>query len=213
MSLKKFYKEKSTLELMNKLKIENKLDLPRLEKVIVSIGLSEARFDKNETLTRIKTLSAITGQKPQALKAKKAISNFKIRLGQTIAYMVTLRGKRMYDFVDKLINIVLPRIRDFRGIPSYSIDNNGNLSIGIKEHIAFPEIKMEEVEKLHGLGITIVTTAKDREEAKALMRALGAVVSDEKRKKEVETLEKMQETREKKNKESETKVEKIEEVK
>jgi len=203
MKLIQHYKEKSIPQLKTELKIKNKLDLPRLEKVIVMVGLSEARFDKNETAQRVKTLRVITGQKPLALRAKKAISNFKIREGQVIAYMVTLRGKRMYDFMDKLINIVLPRIRDFRGIASYSIDKNGNLSLGIKEQIAFPEIKMEEVEKMHGLGITVVTTAKDKEEALALLKSLGAVISLDKRKKEVEileTLETMREKREKKEK-------------
>jgi large subunit ribosomal protein L5 len=200
MKLLEYYKEKSVPMLKTELKIENELDLPRLEKVIVMIGLSDARFDKNETAERIKTLSTITGQKPLALRAKKAISNFKTRQGQIIAYMVTLRGRRMYDFVDKLINIVLPRIRDFRGIASYSIDKNGNLSLGIKEHIAFPEIKMEEVEKMHGLGITIVTSAKDKEEALSLIKALGAVVSHDKRKKEAETLETLETMREKREK-------------
>lgn len=215
MKLLEFYKEKSVPMLKTELKIENVLDLPRLEKVIVMIGLSDARFDKNETAERIKTLQQITGQKPLELRAKKAISNFKTRQGQVIAYMVTLRGRRMYDFVDKLINIVLPRIRDFRGIASYSIDKNGNLSLGIKEHIAFPEIKMEEVEKMHGLGITIVTSAKDKEEALALMKALGAVISQDKRKKETETLETLETMREKREKSakvnSEKSVAKIEE--
>lgn len=200
MKLLEYYKEKSVPMLKTELKIENELDLPRLEKVIVMIGLSDARFDKNETAERIKTLETITGQKPQELRAKKAISNFKTRQGQVIAYMVTLRGRRMYDFVDKLINIVLPRIRDFRGIASYSIDKNGNLSLGIKEHIAFPEIKMEKVEKMHGLGITIVTSAKDKEEALSLIKALGAVVSQDKRKKEAETLETLETMREKREK-------------
>lgn len=195
MPLKTYYQKKSIPILKEELKITNELDLPKLEKVVINIGLSDSRFNKDETKEKIETLQKISGQKPVPLKAKKAISNFKVRDGQTIAYMVTLRGQRMYDFVDKLINIVLPRIRDFRGIHSYSIDNNGNISIGIKEHVVFPEVKIEEVEKMHGLGITIVTTAKDKSEALVFLKAIGAVVSEEKRKKEDEKLETIEETR------------------
>ncbi len=210
MALKAYYKEKSVPKLKEELKIKNELDLPRLEKVVVSVGLSDARFDKNETKERVETLKKITGQNPVPLRAKKAISNFKIRQGQIIAYMVTLRAEKMYDFVDKLINVTLPRIRDFRGIHSYSIDKNGNISIGLKEHIAFPEIKIEEVEKMHGLGITIVTTANDKEESIKLLKAIGAVVSDEKRKKDdddkLESIEDLRQKREIKNKEIKTKL-------
>jgi len=205
MSLKEFYQKKSISKLKTELKIKNKLDLPKLEKVVVTLGLSEARFDKKATQERIESLKKICGQKPLALRAKKAISNFKIRQGQVIAYLSTLRGKRMYDFVDKLFNIVLPRMRDFRGIASYSFDKSGNLSLGIKEQIFFPEIKIEEVEKTHGLGITIVTTAKDKKESIVLMKALGAVIIEEKRKKEEEKLlsiEEMREKREVKSKEA-----------
>ncbi|TSC91177.1 MAG: large subunit ribosomal protein L5 [Candidatus Berkelbacteria bacterium Licking1014_96] len=210
MSLKTYYQKKSVPMLKKELKIKNELDLPKLEKVIVSIGLSDARFNKDEAKERVETLEKITGQKPIGLTAKKAISNFKIRQGQVIAYMATLRGQRMYDFVDKLINIVLPRIRDFRGIPTYSFDKEGNLSLGIKEQLAFPEIKIEKVNKTHGLGITFVTTAHDTDEAKALIKSLGAVLSEEKKKKEEEKLETIQEAREKREvKAKEIKPEKI----
>lgn len=181
MDLKKFYKEKAVPKLKKEQGIENELSLPRLDKVIVSVGLSEARFDKDATANIIKTLKVITGQKPVARLAKHAISNFKIRIGQPVAYMVTLRNGRMYDFLDKLINITLPRIRDFRGIPSYSIDGNGNINFGIKEQVAFPEIKIEETEKMHGIGITIVTTAKDKKEAELLLKSIGAVILEEKK--------------------------------
>lgn len=206
MNLKTYYKEKSVPILKDELNIKNELDLPKFEKVVVSVGLSEARFDKNETKERVETLRKITGQNPIPLRAKKAISNFKIRKGQIIAYLTTLRGPRMYDFIDKLINVVLPRIREFRGIPLYSFDEFGNLSLGIKEQIAFPEIKIEETEKMHGLGITIVTTARNKEEARALFKASGAVVTDEKKKKEeeskLESIEEMREKREIKEKEA-----------
>jgi len=210
MSLKTYYKKESVPKLKSELKIKNELDLPKLLKVIVSVGLSNARFDKNETKERLETLKKITGQNPIPLRAKKAISNFKIRQGQIIAYMVTLRGEKMYDFIDKFINVALPRIRDFRGIHSYSIDNNGNISIGIKEHIAFPEIKIEEVEKMHGLGVTIVTTSKDKEESIKLLKSIGAVISDEKRKKDeddrLESIEDLRQKRETKSKEIKTKL-------
>jgi len=204
MNLKEYYQKKSIPKLKKELKIKNELELPKLEKVVVSLGLSEARFDKKAAAERVESLKKICGQKPLALRAKKAISNFKIRQGQVIAYLVTLRSKRMYDFVDKLLNIILPRIRDFRGIPSYSFDKSGNLSLGIKEQISFPEIKIEEVLEMHGLGITIVTTAKDKKESIGLMKALGAVIIEEKKKKEEEKLESLEEMREKR--ESQTKV-------
>lgn len=207
MNLKQYYKEKSIPVLKEKLKIKNELDLPKIEKIVVSVGLSQARFSKEEVAERIETVKKITGQKPIALRAKKAISNFKLRQGQIIAYMVTLRGMKMYDFLDKLINIVLPRIRDFRGIAVYSFDKNGNFSLGIKEHIVFPEIKIEEVKKMHGLGITVITTADNRDELKHLLKSLGAQISEEKKKKEeeLESLEEMREKREKKEKEAEKK--------
>lgn len=205
MPLKTYYQEKSVPILKEELKIQNELALPVLKKVIVSIGLSEARFNKDETQERIKTLEKITGQKPLALKAKKAISNFKLRQGQVIAYMVTLRGKRMYDFIEKLFKAVLPRIRDFRGIPTYSFDGRGGISLGIKEQIVFPEIKIEEVQKPHSLGITIVTTAKDDHETESLIKAMGGIIyqgKKEKKTEDLETIEAMRENREKSAKDS-----------
>jgi large subunit ribosomal protein L5 len=119
------------------------------------------------------TLLRITGQRPAKTAAKKSISNFKIRKGMTVGFMVTLRGHRMYDFLDKLVNLTLPRVRDFRGLPRKSVDHKGNLSIGFREHVAFPEIRPDEVERLHGLGITVVTNAKSREKGLALFAGLG----------------------------------------
>jgi large subunit ribosomal protein L5 len=186
MKLAQYYKEKSVPMLKDELKIDNIMALPKISKVIVSVGLSQARFDKEASSNIVKTLEKITGQKPVGRAAKKAISNFKMRKRQIVAYTVTLRGERMYDFMDKLINVTLPRIRDFRGIHTYSIDKNGNINLGLREQVAFPEIKMEEMQTLHGLGITIVTTAKDKNEAKALLKSIGAIVSEEKRSKKDE---------------------------
>lgn len=184
MKLKDRYHKKSVPELKKKLKLKNDYATPKISKVIVSIGLSDLRFDKEGPKLAVSTIKSITGQKPKSLKAKKAISNFKVRKGQIVAYMTTLRGEKMYDFVDKLFNVTLPRIREFRGIPLNSIDASFNVSIGIKEQLSFPEIKAEETEKIHGLGITIVTTAKSKEEAAELLGSLGAVTTEEKIEKE-----------------------------
>jgi len=185
MNLKQYYQKKAVPEMKKALKQKNELALPFFQKVIVTVGLSEARFDKEATANIIKTLNRITGQKPVPRLAKKAISNFKVRAGQPVAYMVTLRKTKMYDFLDKLINVVLPRIRDFRGIPAYSIDENGNINFGIKEQVAFPEIKVEETEKIHGVGITIITSAKNKDEAKLLLKKIGAVILEEKKPKKI----------------------------
>lgn len=152
---------------------KNDLAVPKLEKVVVNVGvgqgLKDARF--NEVVEN--TLLRITGQKPIKAKAKKSISNFKIREGQAVGMKVSLRGNRMYDFLDKLINVTLPRVRDFRGLDFKSLDSNGNLNIGFSEHIAFPEIKSDEVEKIHGLEVAVVTTAKSKKESLALLKLLG----------------------------------------
>jgi len=152
---------------------KNDLAVPRLLKAVVNTGISQGLKDPKFKETAERTLIRITGQKPIERKAKKAISGFKIRQNQTIALMVTLRRKRMYDFVDKLINIALPRTRDFRGLDPESLDGKGNLTIGFKEHLAFPEIKADEIEKLHGLEVTIATTAKNDEEGLELLKLLG----------------------------------------
>ncbi len=152
---------------------KNNLAVPRVEKVVVNVGtgqgLKDAKF--NEVVEA--TLQRITGQRPVKIAAKKSISNFKIRKGLIVGMMVTLRGKRMDDFIDKLINVTLPRVRDFRGLSVKSIDPAGNLNIGFKENIAFPEIKSDEVEKIHGLQISVITTAKTKEEGLELLKLLG----------------------------------------
>lgn len=170
-------KEKFNKEVVPSLKekfgYKNAFAIPRIEKVIVNVGtgkgLQDAKF--NEVVEA--TLQRITGQKPVKTAAKKSISNFKIREGLVVGMMTTLRGQRMYDFLEKLVNVTLPRIRDFRGLSEKSVDPQGNLTIGFKEHIAFPEIKSDEVEKIHGLQVTVVTSAKSREEGLELFKLLG----------------------------------------
>ncbi len=167
------YKKEAVPKLQKKFGYKNVHQVPRLVKVVVNVGygrmVKEAALVENVE----NTLRAITGQKPVHNKSKKSISNFKIREGQNIGASVTLRGKRMFDFIDKLVNITLPRVRDFRGIDLHSFDKQGNYSIGFKEHIAFPEIKSDAVDKLHGLQVVINTTAKNKEEGGALLESLG----------------------------------------
>ncbi len=152
---------------------KNNLRVPKLDKVVLNVGLSQNSKDQKYILMVEDTLKRITGQKPVPKKAKKSISEFKIRQGQVIGLVVTLRGPRMYDFLDKLINLTLPRVRDFRGLREKSFDGQGNFSIGFRENIAFPEINPNEVEKLHGIEVTIGTTAKNNEEGLALLKLLG----------------------------------------
>lgn len=168
----KFFKE-IVPQLQKELNLKNKLAVPRMEKVALNVGMGKTIQDPQLKDVIIKTLSRITGQKPVITLAKKSISNFKIRQGMAIGAKVTLRGERMYEFVDKLINVALPRVRDFRGIPTKSVDQFGNLNIGFPEYIVFPEIKSDEVEKLHGLEVTIVTTAKNKDSGIKLFEKIG----------------------------------------
>ena len=171
--IKEKYNKVVQPSLTEKFGYKNKMAVPKFEKVVVNVGtgrgLSDAKF--NQVVED--TLQRITGQKPVKAGAKKSISNFKIRAGQTVGMTVTLRGKVMDDFVDKLINVTLPRVRDFRGLNHKSIDPQGNLNIGFTEHIAFPEIQSDEIEKIHGLQISVVTSAKTREEGLELLTLLG----------------------------------------
>ncbi|MFH0856553.1 MAG: 50S ribosomal protein L5 [bacterium] len=171
--LYKQYKEEISKDLKTKFGITNDLAVPRLKKIVLNVGLGKILNDKEMMETVEKNLMLITGQKPIKTKAKKSISNFKIRKGLVIGIKVTLRGKRMYDFLDKLINITFPRVRDFRGIDTKAADGKGNITIGIKEHICFSEIKLDEVEKTHGLEITISTSARNNEQCVELLRAFG----------------------------------------
>ncbi|MBT4277792.1 50S ribosomal protein L5 [Candidatus Falkowbacteria bacterium] len=171
------FKENYNKEIIPAIKKEfgykNDLEAPKLEKVTINVGLGSDINDSNFVKLVEKTLTTIAGQKPIRNKARKSIAGFKIREGMTVGVSVTLRNKKMYDFVDKLINISLPRVRDFRGISLKSVDENGNLSIGIKEYIIFPEIHMDDVEKIHGLQMVITTTAKTKKEGTALFKLLG----------------------------------------
>jgi len=160
-------------ELKARLGYTNVMQLPRLEKIVLSIGLGEAIQNPKALEAAGGDLTMISGQHPVIARAKKSIASFKVRTGMPIGMMVTLRGKRMYDFFDKLVNIVLPRFRDFRGIPRDSFDGQGNYNLGIKEQIVFPEIDYSKVDKVRGLQVTIVTTAKGDDEARSLLELMG----------------------------------------
>jgi large subunit ribosomal protein L5 len=149
------------------------MEVPKLEKVLVNMGLGEAIQNPKAIDAAVGDLRAITGQKPIVTRAKKSIAAFKLRAGMQVGAKVTLRGQRMYEFVDKLVNVVLPRVRDFRGVSPKSFDGRGNYSLGMKEQIIFPEIDYDKVDKVRGMDITFVTTAKNDEEARELLRLLG----------------------------------------
>ncbi len=166
-------KNKIILFLKKELKVKNPMALPRVLKVVINIGLSRALKDEKFQQIVMRDLALITGQKPKNTLAKKSIANFKTREGMIIGAMVTLRGARMYDFISRLVNIALPRTHDFRGIDLQSLDKKSNLTIGVKEHIVFPEISGEEVRNIFGFEITIVVKAKNKEEALALYKAIG----------------------------------------
>lgn len=167
------YKEKIVPVLKEKFGYKNAMQVPKIEKVVINVGYGRHTKDKNYIDNVENTLVKITGQKPVHNLAKKSISNFKIRDGQDIGMSVTLRGKAMYEFLYRFINIVLPRVRDFRGLNPKAFDRNGNYSVGIKENIAFPEVNVETSDKIHGLQIVIQTSATKDEEAKALLDEIG----------------------------------------
>lgn len=171
--LQKKYKETVIPALKDAFGYANVMQVPRVSKVTLNVGYGRHVKDKNYIENVDKTLQAITGQKPVHNKAKKSISNFKIRAGMPVGASVTLRGTQMYDFLDKLVNITFPRVRDFRGISPKSFDKQGNYSIGFKENIAFPEIDTDAVEKIHGLEVVVSTTATNRDEGLALLKGLG----------------------------------------
>jgi len=152
---------------------KNVMEIPRLVKVVINMGVGEATGDAKVIDTAVNDLTAITGQKPVVTKAKKSIAAFKVRAGMPIGVKVTLRGVRMYEFLDKLFNVALPRIRDFRGIPPKSFDGRGNYTLGLKEQLVFPEINIDKVDKVRGMDIIIVSTAKTDEHALELLRLLG----------------------------------------
>lgn len=171
--LKEKFIKKIRPQLQKDLELKSVMAVPKVTKITVNVGVGKGLKDDRYLDAVESTILRITGQKPLRTKAKKSISAFKIREGMTVGMKVTLRGDRMYDFLDKLINISLPRVRDFQGLSIKSFDGKGNYTIGVKEHIIFPEIKADEVENLHGLEIIISTSARDDESAKLLLSALG----------------------------------------
>jgi large subunit ribosomal protein L5 len=171
--LRQRYKQEILPALQRDLGRDNALAVPRLEKIVLNMGLGEATQNPKIIDSAVEELAAITGQKPVVTKAKKAIANFKLRAGLPIGAMVTLRGDRMYEFFDRLVNIALPRVRDFKGVADRSFDGRGNYSLGLREQVIFPEINLEKVDKVKGLTIVICTTARTDADGKALLRALG----------------------------------------
>ena len=171
--LKQFYTEKLRPSLMQKFNYNNILQTPRLEKIVVNIGVGENVADSKKINAAIDDLALITGQKPSITKAKKSIAGFKLRKGMNIGCKVTLRKDRMYEFIDRLITIALPRVRDFKGLSKKSFDGNGNYSLGIKEQIIFPEINYDKIDKVRGMDITIITSAKKDSEAMELLKGFN----------------------------------------
>lgn len=171
--LKDKYAEQIIPALMEKFQYKNINEVPKLEKIVINMGVGEARDNAKVLDTAMADLSIITGQKPVITRAKKSIANFKLREGMPIGCKVTLRGSRMYEFADKVISIALPRVRDFRGISSKSFDGRGNYAFGVKEQLIFPEIEFDKVDKVRGMDIIFVTTAKTDEEARELLSLLG----------------------------------------
>ena len=171
--LKEQYMTEVRKKLQDEFGIKNPMAVPKIEKVVLNMGMGEAISNAKLLDTAVEELATITGQKPVVTKAKKSIASFKLREGQSIGTMVTLRGDKMYEFLDRLINIALPRVRDFRGLPTKSFDGRGNYTMGIRDHLIFPEIDPVKVDKSKGMNITIVTTAKSDEQARSLLRELG----------------------------------------
>ena len=176
--IKETYKNEIVSELMKLHGYKNFNEVPKLDKIVLNMGLGDVKDNSKSLGIAIDELGIISGQKPVATKAKKAISNFKVREGMKIGAKVTLRGDRMYEFLDKLISIALPRVRDFRGVSRKSFDGHGNYALGIKEQLIFPEINYDKIEKIRGFDIMIVTTAKSDSEALSLLEALGMPFKD-----------------------------------
>ena len=171
--LKKIYGEKLVPELKSKLGLKNTMQVPRILKITVNMGVGEAVADKKVMDAATADMTKITGQKPAVTKAKKSVATFKVRDGQAIGCKVTLRGDRMYEFLDRLVSIAIPRIRDFRGISTRSFDGRGNYSLGVKEQIIFPEIQYDQIDQIRGMDITISTSARDDTHGRALLEAFN----------------------------------------
>jgi large subunit ribosomal protein L5 len=171
--LKEKYVKEVVPAMMQKFNYKNVMEIPRLEKVVINIGVGEATQNPKELDGAVEDLKTITGQKPVITRAKKSIAAFKLREGVAIGTKVTLRNNRMYEFVDKLFNVVLPRVRDFRGVSPKAFDGRGNYTLGLKEQLVFPEIDYDKIDKVRGMDIVFVTTAKNDEESRELLRFMG----------------------------------------
>jgi large subunit ribosomal protein L5 len=171
--LKEVYQEKVVPGLMKRFNYRNRMEVPKLEKIVINMGLGEAIQNIKILDSAVQELGFITGQKPIITKAKKSIAQFKLRTGMPIGCMVTLRKERMYEFFNRLVNVALPRVRDFKGLSGKSFDGRGNYALGIREQLIFPEIHYDKIDKVKGMNIVIVTTAKTDEEGKELLRLLG----------------------------------------
>ena len=171
--LQEFYRQTVVPRLREDLKIENAMQVPRITKITVNMGVGEAVADRKVMDAAVADLAKITGQKPLITKSRKAIASFKLRAGLAVGAKVTLRGARMYEFLDRLINVAMPRIRDFRGVSARSFDGQGNYSLGVKEQIIFPEIQYDQVDQIRGMDITITTSAVDNRHGRALLEAFN----------------------------------------
>lgn len=171
--LKERYQKEIAPSLAKEFAIKNPMAVPRLDKIVLNMGMGEAIANAKVLDTAVAELTSIAGQKPVITKAKKSIASFKLRQGMPIGVMVTLRGERMYEFFDRLVSVALPRVRDFRGVSPKAFDGRGNYTIGIREQLIFPEIDFNKVDKLRGMNISIVTTARNDEQARALLKSLG----------------------------------------
>jgi large subunit ribosomal protein L5 len=171
--LRKKYKEEIIPQLMKDFSFRNIMQVPKLERVIINMGLGEAVQNAKLIESAVEELTAITGRKPIVTRAKKSIASFKLREGMPIGVMVTLRGEQMYDFVDRLVSIALPRTRDFKGISPKAFDGRGNYTLGIREQIVFPEVNYDKIDRIKGMNVTFVTTAKTDEQGRALLKSLG----------------------------------------
>ena len=172
--LKDFYKETVVPQLKEKFGYKNVMQIPKIEKVVINVGAGEAKDHSKVITSIVEDLTAITGQKPVVCTARKSVANFKIREGMKIGAKVTLRSDRMYEFLDRLFNLALPQVRDFRGINPKSFDGRGNYNMGIKEQLIFPEIEYDKIDKIRGMDISISTTAMSDDEARELLRLMGA---------------------------------------
>lgn len=172
--LKDFYKEKVVPQLQGKFNYKNVMQIPKIDKIVINVGAGEAKDNSKVITSIVDDLTAITGQKPVICTARKSVANFKIREGMKIGAKVTLRGDKMYEFLDRFFNLALPRVRDFRGINPKSFDGKGNYNMGVKEQLIFPEIEYDKIDKIRGMDISISTTAKTDDEARELLKLMGA---------------------------------------